>query len=200
MKRLQFLFPLLSLVLLSSCAVQTATIYVPAQQSVEIDYPNYNTFRATLTNKSAEGINVAVRSKNDDQQVRGFGLANKGKADVLVEALNKLVLQNDSDTPIYLNLKIDEATPLVPAADKTYISFTLANTSAVSIPLIIPSVMNPNLSPNSKSGVDLEIGQKILFKENGKRYLLLQVDTSIENGAVIDVPVLLKKRRQELGI
>jgi len=55
--------------------------------------------------------------------------------------------------------------------------------------------MNPNLSPFSDSGVDLVVGQEILFKEKGKRYLLLKVDSSIKN-----VSKVLKSRRKSLGL
>ncbi len=84
------------------------------------------------------------------------------------------------------------------AAD--YISFTLHNGSAKSISLIIPRVMNPNLSPYSNSGVELKIGQEILFRVKGKNYILLTVDNNIKNGDVIEVDELLKQRKAELGL
>lgn len=36
-----------------------------------------------------------------------------------------------------------------------------------SIPLIIPTVMNPSLSPNSSSGVSLQSGREILYRYKG---------------------------------
>jgi len=86
------------------------------------------------------------------------------------------------------------------ANEETYIRFTLANNSNEDIPLIIPTVMNPNLSPNSRSGVDLRIGQEILFKSGTKKYVLLTVDENIENGAVLDVAKLLSEKKKELGL
>jgi len=83
---------------------------------------------------------------------------------------------------------------------KESVTFTLRNNRPVSIPLIIPGVMNPNLSPFSRSGVQLVYGQEILFKEKGKRYILLVVDEQIAEGDVIDVGQLLKKRRKEEGL
>ncbi|MFT4969073.1 MAG: hypothetical protein ACI9O4_000818 [Chitinophagales bacterium] len=56
------------------------------------------------------------------------------------------------------------------------ISFTLRNTSNESTPLIIPSVMRRNLSPDSISGVSLKIGQEIQFRVKGKNYILLTVN------------------------
>ncbi len=80
------------------------------------------------------------------------------------------------------------------------VNFTLRNNRPVSIPLIIPGIMNPNLSPFSKSGVELVYGQEILFLEKGKRYILLVVDEQIAEGEVIDVGKLLKQRRKEEGL
>ena len=83
---------------------------------------------------------------------------------------------------------------------RKYISFTLRNNTKKSIPLIIPTVMNPNLSPLSNSGVDLKVGQKVLFKAKGKKQVLLVVSRNIKQGEVLDVAELLKERKKELGI
>ncbi len=80
------------------------------------------------------------------------------------------------------------------------ISFFLTNISSESIPLLIPSVMNPNLSPNSSSAVVLSIGQQVYFKNKGKKYILIEVDSSIKKGDKIEVSELLKKRKKELGL
>jgi saccharopine dehydrogenase-like NADP-dependent oxidoreductase len=49
------------------------------------------------------------------------------------------------------------------------IPMTFHNGSLKSIPLNIPGVMNPNLSPISDSGVTLEVGQKVFYFPNGKK-------------------------------
>ena len=71
--------------------------------------------------------------------------------------------------------------------------FYLVNTTAQAIPLKIPGVMNPNLSPFSKSGVDLPIGQKILLSVAGKDLLLLTVSDSIPKGAQVNVADLIDR-------
>ena len=81
--------------------------------------------------------------------------------------------------------------------DKTYVTFDLRNKSMKSIPLLIPGVMNPNLSPMSRSGVSLEVGQKILFRYKGKKRVLLIVTEDLE-GATIEVSKLLKERKWEV--
>lgn len=79
------------------------------------------------------------------------------------------------------------------------VPFTLHNSTLQSIPLIIPGVMNPNLSPLSNSGVDLQVGQKIFFKVRGRRYLLLEVTEDLRD-VKLDVGSLLKERKRELGV
>ncbi len=186
----------------SSCASNKTILHIPANQSVEIDYPDYDVFRASLDNQSRRELDIAVLSKSSGRQVRGFGLGKKSSADFVVESENRLVVKNKNSKPTSVVIRMQEMnrTALIPNKPDRYISFTLVNTSAEVISLYIPSVMNPNLSPNSNSGVDLKIGQEIFFKANRKKYVLLVVDNSINEGDVIDIPVLLKERKKELGI
>ncbi len=79
----------------------------------------------------------------------------------------------------------------------TAANLSLENRSAASIPLDIPGVMNPNLSPNSRSGVTLNEGQKVYFRHNGKRALLLEIKDE-KDGETIVVDEVLAKRVQEL--
>ncbi len=72
------------------------------------------------------------------------------------------------------------------------------NRSGASIPLEIPGVMNPNLSPKSSSGVTLERGQKVYFRVDGRRVLLLEIGDQ-QDGEVIVVDALIEQRRRELG-
>ena len=88
-------------------------------------------------------------------------------------------------------------TDIYTTLDADYVNFTLRNTTTKSIPLWIPSVMNPNLSPLSNSGVTLKIGQKILFKYRGKKRILL-VATADLKGQTLDVGKLLKERKKEV--
>ena len=77
------------------------------------------------------------------------------------------------------------------------VSFTLANRSLKSIPLQIPGVMNPNLSPMSNSGVSLKIGQEVFFFEGKKKYLLLAVSPELKDQTLI-VNELIKVRLKEI--
>jgi len=86
------------------------------------------------------------------------------------------------------------------AQKSTSISFTLHNSSARSIPLRIPGVMNPNLSPFSDSGVTLKVGQEIIFYPKGRKralgekQILLIVDESLD-GLKLDVAKLIKEKK-----
>lgn len=197
---MKHVFLALSFLATIACTAQDIMVVIPANQSIEIDFPNYALWMASLHNKSMQQIEVVVTSKSNGDTIRSFGLNRKGTADVMVERDNKLNLVNLSTSDIKMVINVEEKNPAEKEKPATYRSFTLQNTSANSIPLIIPNVMNPNLSPFSKSGVDLRIGQEILFKENGKKYVLLVVDERLENGTTIDVSVLLRQRREELNL
>lgn len=81
------------------------------------------------------------------------------------------------------------------------IHFTFHNGSLKSIPLVIPSVMNPNLSPLSNSGISLNIGQNVYFYPNGtskKRELLFTVDESFQQDQILEIDAMIEKRKKEL--
>ena len=204
MSRFTFFLCLALLVGLTACTGQQVTVTVPAKQSIELTYPAYELASAKVRNRSGQALEVAVLDQAHDQQRRGFGLGKRSAATVQIEGDSKLVLRNQSEADATVKVKVraqDGSAPVTPVAQTDpYVSFTLHNKTARSIPLLIPSVMNPNLSPFSESGVRLKIGQEILFRENGRRYVLLTVDASIEPGDKIDVAQRLKARKQALGL
>lgn len=79
------------------------------------------------------------------------------------------------------------------------VPFTLHNSSLKSIPLRIPGVMNPNLSPESDSRVDLAVGQEIFFYHKKKKYILLTVTESLKDQRLV-VNELIRDRMGELGL
>lgn len=98
---------------------------------------------------------------------------------------------------ILLSLLIPLFSLNLEAGPKTYVDFDLINPTEESIPLVIPNVMNPNLSPDSRSGVRLKVGQEILFRYKGKKRVLLVVTEELE-GKRLDVSQLLKERKEQL--
>ena len=180
---------------------QRSSLEIPSKSSLELDYADYEMYQLKLRNNNSKGLEVKVVDKKTGEFVRGFGLGPLGKVEVMVENASKIVFTNTSNKTASLSVSFTEMdADRVRAANEGLISFTLVNSSDESIPLIIPNVMNPNLSPNSKSGVDLKIGQELIFRNRGKRYVLFTVDESIQDGQQVDVFQLLQERKKELGL
>jgi hypothetical protein len=81
------------------------------------------------------------------------------------------------------------------------ISMTFHNGSDKPIYLVIPGVMNPNLSPQSTSGVSLEVGQKVYFFPKGnsrKKEVLFTVDSNRKKDTILKIDELIKTRKKEL--
>lgn len=173
---------------------ERSQLILPPKQIVQINYPLYQGFNVKIWNKSKFDLGVSARERKTDSLVKGFGLDSGSSA--VLEVNKGLYLQFENR---YLaSLKVEytlqkgvegkkkSTKPLTPQR-----AFYLENNTAQSIPLRIPGVMNPNLSPFSRSGVDLPNGQKIFLDLNGKRILLLTVTDSIPHGARIDVANLI---------
>ncbi len=188
---------------MAGCASEKTVVTIPARESAILDVPEqYALASAKIRNQSANDLAIKVFDQVSNDLKRGFGLAPNSTAEVLVERESRLILDNDNPAPIQAKILFKAGNPdlLIDATDPEYIDFVLENKSFNPIPLIIPTVMNPNLSPMSKSEVSLKKGQEILFKEKGKRYVLLVVDDRIYPGLVLDVARVLKERRKELGL
>lgn len=190
------------LLVFTSCSTaQKSNLEIAQGTSMELDYPNYNMYELQLKNSTGADLEVKVENKSTGEFVRGFGLGPLGKVEVMVEQGSKIVFTNNSTRMGKLSVKIlNTDVKLKGASNTNRISFKLINPSDESIPLIIPNVMNPNLSPNSSSGVDLKLGQELLFRNGLKRYILLTVGDSIKEGDEIDVFEILKQRKKELGL
>lgn len=79
------------------------------------------------------------------------------------------------------------------------INFTFHNGSLQSIPLVIPSVMNPNLSPMSNSGITLDMGQVVYYVPNGKKgkkEVLFVVNEDFQNGQVLEIDELIAEKKK----
>jgi hypothetical protein len=79
------------------------------------------------------------------------------------------------------------------------IPMTFHNGSLKSIPLNIPGVMNPNLSPRSDSGIELEPGQKVLYFPNGKKgkkELLFEVNGTFKKDTILQIHEIIRQKKQ----
>ncbi len=188
------LLSLLFILALAIPSVAKETVQIPALKSVELTYDEFGDFDVNLINKSGKAVSVAVLDPQTNKTVKSFGLGPIAEALLTVEKDHILKLTNNSTKAISLDLDFVEKKP------DTYnpefapvLNFTLHNSSLKSIPLIIPNVMNPNLSPLSNSGVSLKMGQEIYYRKGSRRILLLLVDESIQNGDKIDVAKLVRE-------
>ena len=178
---------------------QSSTLYIPPNSSIELEDNNYDLngldiFGLKIKNKSLSTIGVRVENKITGEFTSGFGLGPIGKEGIVINKGDVVIFSNNTQKSVKL-----KTTYFIPQEENNFISketesisFTLNNSSLKSIPLIIPNVMNPNLSPLSNSGVDLKIGQEIFFKNKGKKILLLRVSDKIKEGEIIDVNQLIK--------
>ena len=185
---------------LLACSSSKQVLNIDPNQSVEVAFNDFTSYEAKVSNKSMKDIEVKVIDKSSAEQTSGFGLAQMTSDKVMVSEASKLILKNTGDKTAKVVVAAKSKQITYNKSNPAYISFTLRNNSAKSIPLIIPTVMNPNLSPFSNSGVDLKIGQEILFRNNGKKYVLLTVSDEIKNGDVLEISKLLKEKKKELGI
>lgn len=201
MKKTAVVFVSIVVAVVGLAFAQKSSLEIPPKSSLELDYADYEMYQLQLRNNNSKGLEVKVVDKKTGEFVRGFGLGPVGKVEVMVENTSKIVFTNTSNKMASLSVSFTAMdAKKVMEANRGLVSFTLVNSSNESIPLIIPNVMNPNLSPNSKSGVDLKIGQELIFRNRGKRYVLFTVDESIQEGQQVDVYQLLQERKKELGL
>ncbi len=167
-------------------------------QTARIDCPAGPPQEVTITNTSAKGLGVAVLDAASGKQMRGFGLGARAQAEVAIAEGQVLKLTNKTAKTTLVQLQFASQAPAPSAQDETYITFTLSNNSLRAIPLIIPGVMNPNLSPLSGSGVRLKLGQSIYFRYKGEEVLLLVVNKDIKEGQKVNIAKLINKKKQDI--
>jgi hypothetical protein len=169
-------------------------ITIPASDAVELTYEQFALYDVQIASRSGDPLDVSVIDPDSREQVSGFGLAARGKVVLYVAEGNVLKLENSSSSDVTVVIDFVDREPAIEKTSPAKsVTFTLHNSSSESIPLVIPGVMNPNLSPMSNSGVALEIGQKIYYKQGMKKVLILTVDSSIENGDKIDIAARVEK-------
>ena len=135
-------------------------VTVQKGDSVLLKYDEFEANLVEIQNSTKQGFEINVRDGVTHEWIKGFGLGPKGKAVVDVRSGQLLIFTNNSKKEVEVELNfVKRKAPEVNS--ETMITFTLRNSTAKSIPLIIPDVMNPNLTPFSSSGVSLKIGQEI---------------------------------------
>ncbi|MGB1635123.1 MAG: hypothetical protein ACPHBP_08370 [Flavobacteriaceae bacterium] len=176
--------------------VARSELILPPKQIVQINYPLYKGFTIKIWNESKYVIGVSARDKKTDSLRKSFGLEKGSRAILEVDEDQYLQFENRFLTPIKVAYMLEKGTPRSKKTNRPLTpqrAFYLENNTAQTLPLRIPGVMNPNLEPFSRSGVDLPNGQKIYLELKGKRILLLTVTDTIPHGARIDIARLIEK-------
>lgn len=175
---------------------EKSTIILSPKQVIQLDYPNFKGYVVKIWNKSKFDLGVSARLKENDSIKKGFGLSKGANATLAIEEEMYLQFENRFLAPLkveYIVFKGKLGKKKVGRPATPQQGFYFVNTTAQSLPLKIPGIMNPNLSPFSKSGVDLPIGQKIYLKTPGKDLLIFTVTDTIPKGARINVADLIDK-------
>lgn len=158
---------------------------LPAPQGTDV------ALEATLTNLR-KNIEVKVWSASGEL-LRGFGLGPRGVATVYVGPGERLLVSSGEGRDGKVKVEYELA-PSPQVTEGKTIAFVLSNPTLSSIPLEIPGVMNPNLSPKSESGVALRPGQPIYWTPRMRnRTLIYRVPEDLLPGTILDVSDLLEK-------
>jgi len=176
--------------------IEKSVLILPPKQIVQVDYPLYQGFTVKIWNVSKFELGVSARHRETDSLQKGFGLPKGNSAQLAVEQGHYLQFENRFLSPLKVEYMLQRGSggqKKTTQALTPQRAFYLENNTAQTLPLRIPGKMNPNLSPFSRSGVDLPNGQKIFLELNGKRILILTVTDSIQHGDRIDVATLINK-------
>ena len=176
-------------------------LVIPPKQIVRVDYPLYKAFKIKIYNKSKFFLGISLLSHEKDSLCENFSL-EKGKfRSLIVRDDQYLEFENRYLASLKVAFTLEKGNQRPNKSLKNLTpqrAFYLENNTSQKIPLQIPGVMNPNLNPFSRSGVDLKNGQKIFLTLSNKKLLILTVTDTIAHGSRIDVASLINKALNEL--
>ena len=176
-------------------------LVVPPKQIVRVDYPLFKPFKIKIYNKSKFFLGISLLSREKDSLYENLNL-EKGKfMSLVVRDDQYLQFENRYLASLKVAFTLEKGNQMSNKSPKNLTpqrAFYLENNTAQIIPLQIPGVMNPNLKPFSRSGVDLKNGQKIFLSLRNKKVLILTVTDTIVHGTRIDVASLINKALNEI--
>lgn len=171
-------------------------LIIPPKQVVQIDYPLFKGFNVKIWNQSKFTVGVSTKDKLTDSILKSFNLEKKNNTLLEVSKDMYLQFENQFIVPLKISYIIRKGSFLEQKSFESLTpqrAFYLENNTAQSLSLSIPGVVNPKLSPFSRSGVNLPNGQKIYLNFKGDKILILTVTDSITHGTRIDVAYLIEK-------
>ena len=177
-----------------SQASNVSEISIPPKQIVRIEYPLSKTFKTKIFNKSKFFLGISLLNRENDSLYKSLSIEKGGSRTLIVSDSHYLQFENRYLGSLKVVYAIEKGIQQSNKSAKNLTlqrAFYLENNTAQKIPLHIPGVMDPNLNPFSRSGVDLKNGQEIYLKINNKKLLILTVTDTIHHGARIDVATLV---------
>ena len=171
-------------------------LIIPPKQVIQIDYPFFKGFNVKIWNQSKFTVGVSTKDKLTDSIIKSFNLEKKNNTLLEVSKDMYLQFENQFIVPLKISYIIRKGSFLEQKSFESLTpqrAFYLENNTAQSLPLSIPGVVSPKLSPFSRSGVNLPNGQKIYLNFKGDKILILTVTDSIAHGTRIDVAYLIEK-------
>ena len=175
-------------------ASYVSEISIPPKQIVRIEYPLSKTFKTKIFNKSKFFLGISLLNRENDSLYKSLSIEKGGSRTLIVSDSHYLQFENRYLGSLKVVYAIEKGIQQSNKSAKNLTlqrAFYLENNTAQKIPLHIPGVMDPNLNPFSRSGVDLKNGQEIYLKINNKKLLILTVTDTIPHGARIDVASLV---------
>jgi len=176
-------------------------LILPPKQIVRIDYPLLKAFKIKVYNKSKFFLGISLLSRNKDSLRKNFSL-EKGKfRSLIVRDDQYLQFENRYLVSLKVVFTLEKGNQTPNKLQKNLTpqrAFYLENNTSQKIPLQIPGVMNSNLNPFSRSGMDLKNGQKIFLSLGNKKVLILTITDTIAHGSRIDVARLINEALNKL--
>ena len=176
-------------------------LILPPKQIVRIDYPLLKAFKIKVYNKSKFFLGISLLSRNKDSLLKNFSL-EKGKfRSLIVRDDQYLQFENRYLVSLKVVFTLEKGNQTPNKLQKNLTpqrAFYLENNTSQKIPLQIPGVMNSNLNPFSRSGMDLKNGQKIFLSLGNKKVLILTITDTIAHGSRIDVARLINEALNKL--
>ncbi len=170
-----------------------STIIIPPKQVVVINYPLLKGYTIKLWNESNFDVEVSARNQETDSIYKSISVAKNKQTRFNIDHDQYLQLENRFFASLKIEYIIFKGPP--GKGNKTTSArtagFYLVNTTRQTLPIHIPGIMSPRLSPFTNTGVELPLGQKIFLKTPQENLLILTVTDTIQKGARIDVADLI---------
>jgi len=175
---------------------ERSQLIIPPKQLIQINYPLYQGFMVRVWNKSKFDLVVSARDQETDSTKKDIRVAKASSAQLEINQGMYLQFENKSLATLkieYVLLKGSGGKKKTQKPLTLQRAFYLENNTAQKIPLYIPGVGDSNLQPFTRSGLNLENGQRIYLNLKEQKILILTITDTIPHGARFDVASLINK-------